>query len=979
MMKRLLGILVAAPVACLLMLIFAVPALAQSVTFDHGASATATGSGAAGTPSLSFNVTAGQNRIVFIAAVFERDHCTTDTPETSTNCIDETTANSNFAAPTYVANNSGNLQIQFSVTGSGGSQTVTNPLGSPNGYLRFGTVSRTVTGNLISRTAYSQEMYFVALYESQLRTLLGGAPTGTITIGLPNVDAPNRAGDEALLSAAQFNNVNQLATGAAGTGIVRSQIDTSTTNCNTGSDYDVGVGAPGDWSICLNGYEAGQAAPLAAGDGLLLLGVNGYARTGPMDFATVPGFSEVMNPAVINTDPSTAGTAGAHFLAGTESDGFSTSFQFASGIPSANIEMQSQNDSLTSAASTTGGMAAKFTLTRAALDLAITKTDGITSVASGQSTTYTVVVTNNSTVNYADGAVITDPLATGLSKTAVGCTAAGGAVCPAGLTVASLESGATIPTLPPGGSLTFTVTATVAATSGSVTNVATIATPPGYTDTNAANNTAQDVDNVQPNFGTCDARMFLSQSPNSTTNTTLHNVDTSSNPFTFPPIGQGSFVYNATGYNPTDNYVYAIRYQGSGLLNQLLRVGADGSTTNLGAVSGLPSQPYNSGAFSSTGVYYVKPTGNNSTLYAINVDTRTATAITLNISFDASDMAFVDGTLYSVSDGGQLYSINTSTGQVTAIGSPTGGGILGAQFGAPNGLFGSLNGGGFYQIDLVTGARTLISGSPGAAVNDGANCPTANITFPADLTVTKTNTPAQGPNDLTDDSYLLGETRTYTLVVTNNGPFGVQNATVSDPVPAGIDASTVSWNCTSTSGGAVCGAATGTGALNDAGLDLPAGAVATYTVTMTVPANFTGDLVNTVTVALPESNTDPTPGNNAATDTDPIRQTDLRVLKTVTPSTAVPSGQVLTYSITVTNGGPADATNATLADTPSAGLDCSTPSTTATCSASGGASCPSATVSVGDLTSTGITIPALPVGGQVVVTMQCTVTATGTP
>jgi hypothetical protein len=37
---------------------------------------------------------------------------------------------------------------------------------------------------------------------------------------------------------------------------------------------------------------------------------------------------------------------------------------------------------------------------------------------------------------------------------------------------------------------------------------------------------------------------------------------------------------------------------------------------------------------------------------------------------------------------------------------------IGAMFGAPNGLFGSHNSGGFYQFDLATGARTLLSGSP---------------------------------------------------------------------------------------------------------------------------------------------------------------------------------------------------------------------------------------------------------------------------
>ena len=121
------------------------PTQAQTVAFDHGGAATATGAGATGTPSLSFNVTAGQNRIVFITATFERDHCTTDTPEVSSTCVDETVINSNFASPTFESTGGANVQIQFTVTGPGGSTTVTNPLVPPAGDLRFANVFATST------------------------------------------------------------------------------------------------------------------------------------------------------------------------------------------------------------------------------------------------------------------------------------------------------------------------------------------------------------------------------------------------------------------------------------------------------------------------------------------------------------------------------------------------------------------------------------------------------------------------------------------------------------------------------------------------------------------------------------------------------------------------------------------------------------------------------------------------------------------
>ncbi|WP_162277347.1 DUF11 domain-containing protein [Rhodoferax koreensis] len=464
---------------------------------------------------------------------------------------------------------------------------------------------------------------------------------------------------------------------------------------------------------------------------------------------------------------------------------------------------------------------------------------------------------------------------------------------------------------------------------------------------------------------------------------------------------------------------------------------------------------------------------------------------------------------------------------------------------------------------------------------------------PADLSVTKTNTPAQGPSDLANDTYVPGETRSYSIVVRNGGPFGAQNVTVSDPVPAGISAGTVSWTCAATSGGSVCGAASGSGALNDTGLNLPSGAVATYTVTMTVPTGFTGALTNTVTVTPPSNVNDPNPANNTATDTDqaaarvtlsklslggvgafslsgsngvapqtltttvagtavsgtsqvlttagiattlteasppagyvlsainctglggggtatpdlaarsvtldaaatasganitctftnsriPLLRlqkalpsgraaaadqftlnmtgmagltttgsgstatgvlthsgitignsytlseggagatnlanysssyactnalvggqtpggtgtsfsvtpvagddltctltntailADLQVVKTASPPGAVQVGQVVTYTIVATNNGPAAAHGAKLTDTP-VGLNCQIPSATATCTATAGASCPSATVPVASLTGSGITLPAFPNGGSVMLTMQCTV------
>src|SRR5207248_2049150 len=61
-------------------------------------------------------------------------------------------------------------------------------------------------------------------------------------------------------------------------------------------------------------------------------------------------------------------------------------------------------------------------------DLAVTKTDGVSTVDAGGTTTYTLTLTNNGPSD-ANDATIKDPAVAGLSKTAVGtCTPAPGAV-----------------------------------------------------------------------------------------------------------------------------------------------------------------------------------------------------------------------------------------------------------------------------------------------------------------------------------------------------------------------------------------------------------------------------------------------------------------------------------------------------------------------------------------------------------------------
>jgi uncharacterized repeat protein (TIGR01451 family) len=96
-------------------------------------------------------------------------------------------------------------------------------------------------------------------------------------------------------------------------------------------------------------------------------------------------------------------------------------------------------------------------------NLTITKTNGVGTLIAGQTTTYTVVVSNLGP-SAADNALLTDTPSQGLSCASVTCSSAT-ATCPASpIAIANLLGGLLIPAFPPNSSLTFSVVCGVTAT-----------------------------------------------------------------------------------------------------------------------------------------------------------------------------------------------------------------------------------------------------------------------------------------------------------------------------------------------------------------------------------------------------------------------------------------------------------------------------------------------------------------------------------
>ncbi len=251
-----------------------------------------------------------------------------------------------------------------------------------------------------------------------------------------------------------------------------------------------------------------------------------------------------------------------------------------------------------------------------------------------------------------------------------------------------------------------------------------------------------------------------------------------------------------------------------------------------------------------------------------------------------------------------------------------------------------------------------LPGSLGTAV---ASLP---LCLPSDLALTVTDGVT---------TVVPGSTVTYTITVTNNGPNAMTGASVTDTFPATLTG--VSWTCAPA---AACATTSGTGNINGALLTLGSGGSATFTVTATVDPAATGTLANTASVASPASNTDPTPANNSATDTDTLTpRSDLSVALTDSPDPVNGNG-TLTYTLSVNNLGPSTASSVTATlNLPAGATFVSASGTGWTCSQSGGVvTCTQPTAASGAAPAITVQVTAPNVNGTVTATAAVSASTT---
>ena len=365
-------------------------------------------------------------------------------------------------------------------------------------------------------------------------------------------------------------------------------------------------------------------------------------------------------------------------------------------------------------------------------------------VATTTTTTTTAVPTTTATTAGATSTTVASPPAGATTATTATAAATGAPAATAGSSATATTTRAT--------TATTTAAATGPGTNASQTPVSTTVAPP----TTQGRGSSASPLAVGPAFTCTTPTSFLSQG---TPTTQLFFSTYGSGTVTFSTLGPvSSSAYNALGFDPTNNYLYAITLGG----NHLVQIDGNGGVTDLGAVTNLPvvSNSPSNGAFDGTSAganYWVTGGNGSTTAYEINVTSTPPAVIatvTLSKGWDPIDFTAAGGFMWGLS-GTTLYRLNLSTGTVTTFSAPNKvkSGNFGAAWTFSNGNLGFSNNqtGDIYQIssdepglgyaDLRAWCPTTPDRSPVKAMTAPPAC-----AQPVDLGITKTGPTLVSPS-----------------------------------------------------------------------------------------------------------------------------------------------------------------------------------------------------------------------------------------
>ncbi|MDX2034877.1 MAG: DUF11 domain-containing protein [Blastocatellia bacterium] len=553
-------------------------------------------------------------------------------------------------------------------------------------------------------------------------------------------------------------------------------------------------------------------------------------------------------------------------------------------------------------------------------DLSVAKTNGVTTVTAGTSTSYTIVVTNNGPSSV-PSASVSDPAPAKLSNVTWTCVASAGSSCGAANGTGSI---ATTVSLLPGGTATFTVSGTVlASASGMLDNTVTVATPGTVTESNPTNNTAIDSDTILVT-----ADLTIAKTNNATSsipgNQTSYTVVATNNG---PGAISGAIVTDTLPAQLTNASWTCTASAGSscqaangtGSLNTTVNLANNGTATFTvtATISATATGTLTNAASIATPTGATDPNPGNNT--ATDVDTLTPQADltivkTLNtnpVTAGAPVKYTIDVTNIGPSAAMGATVVDTLPPQMlNATWTCTA--TTGSSCGAANGS-GNINA----TVNLLPAGKatfiidaTIATDATGSLVNsatvtsppttpdpnpgNGSSTTTNPIIPTADLRITKTASPSP---------VRASENVTYTLVVTNVGPSMADAVTVTDPLPDGL-----TFVSAASTKGTCSGTQTVTCEIGKMDATAPNN-TATITIVAKVSPFFTpGPLANVATVASPTQ--DPVGNNNSGTTTVTVQPppaarfapTNISI-RSSGVDVCIRGGNVMTYEIKLTNSG----------------------------------------------------------------------------
>lgn len=254
--------------------------------------------------------------------------------------------------------------------------------------------------------------------------------------------------------------------------------------------FEIPSSTPMTWTITPTSVQTAAGSPLPY-SGVTTLNARGRVlsprwalpSTEPDTFAVAPSPTTTINiDGYLPTPPATPGDGLDFDLTGV-----------AGPVLSATLTVTGYHGSLTSSNRQPVNFQNIEQLIDAPVDLGIAKSDGATTASAGTTVTYAIKVSNPSSIAVG-GATVNDTFPAALAGVTWNCTASAGSSC----TTSGSGNLTDTVTLAANGSVAYTVTATLPSSipAGTLTNTATVTTPAGFVETNAANNTATDMTTI---------------------------------------------------------------------------------------------------------------------------------------------------------------------------------------------------------------------------------------------------------------------------------------------------------------------------------------------------------------------------------------------------------------------------------------------------------------------------------------------------